>query len=97
LRHHLTDLENADQVEAGTRLGRRAGQQWCLTVADGVARLEFHNKTVCLPARVADEVRYLAGCNGDEFTANDIPGDLDEPGRLVLVRALLREGFLSLG
>jgi ribosomal protein L16 Arg81 hydroxylase len=97
LRHHLTDLEKAGDVSVGTRLRRRAGQRWHLTVSDGVVALEFHNKTVRLPARVAGEVRYLAESNGDGFTPRDIPGDLDEPGRLVLVRALLGEGFLTLG
>ena len=30
------------------------------------------------------------------FTAADLPGSLDEAGRLVLVRRLVREGFLRL-
>jgi hypothetical protein len=66
-------------------------------VTDDVASLDFHDKTVQLPASVADAVQYVAESNGEGFTPADIPGDLDEPGRLVLVRTLLREGFLTLG
>ena len=30
------------------------------------------------------------------FAATDLPGRLDQPGRLVLLRRLVREGFLRL-
>jgi ribosomal protein L16 Arg81 hydroxylase len=96
LRHHLTDLEEFAELWAGTRVRRRPDQRWTITT-DDVVRLDFHNKVVQLPAHVADEVRYVAESNGAGFTANDIPGDLDEPGRLVLVQTLLREGFLTIG
>jgi hypothetical protein len=37
----------------------------------------------------------VAFCTRDEpFCAADLPHELDEPGRLVLLRRLLREGFL---
>jgi ribosomal protein L16 Arg81 hydroxylase len=97
LRHHLIDLEQLDAVTPGTSVRRRPGQRWHLTVTDDVASLDFHDKTVQLPASVADAVQYVAESNGEGFTPADIPGDLDEPGRLVLVRTLLREGFLTLG
>jgi hypothetical protein len=31
-----------------------------------------------------------------EFTASDLPGRLDDESRLVLVRRLVREGFLRI-
>ncbi|GAB2713286.1 cupin domain-containing protein [Kitasatospora kifunensis] len=96
LRHHLTDLDLLDGVGPDTRVRRRPGLQWRLAVTEDTVRLEFHGKTVDLPARVADEVRYLAQAEGEGRSAASIPGDLDEPGRLVLVTALLREGFLTL-
>jgi ribosomal protein L16 Arg81 hydroxylase len=97
LRHHLTDLERLDQLDLDTRVRRRPDLRWHLTVVDDTLNLHFHNKTVHLPAFVADEVRYVAGTDGDGFTGSAIPGDLDEPGRVVLLRSLLREGFLTLG
>lgn len=97
LRHHLTDLEEVDHVQIDTRVRRRPEQRWRLTVDDELVTLSFHDKAVELPARVADEVKSIAASNGDGFTGRDICGNLDEPGRVVLVQALLREGFLTLG
>lgn len=96
LRHHLTDLEGTPGLTADTRVRRRPGVQWCLSDDGGVVALQFHNKAVQLPMHVADEVRFVAESNNNGFTGSAIPGDLDEPGRIVLVQTLLREGFLTL-
>jgi hypothetical protein len=97
LRHHLTDLEKIDHVQIDTRVRRRPEQRWRLTTSDELVTLSFHDKAVELPARVADAVKSIAASNGDGFTGRDIRGDLDELGRVVLMKALLREGFLTLG
>ncbi|MEU7061334.1 cupin domain-containing protein [Streptomyces sp. NPDC046197] len=96
LRGHLLDLENLPHTGPDTPLRPRQGLQWQLTLADEVARLHFHNKTVQFPASVAEEVRWAAEHEAQWFTANAIPGDLDEAGRITLVRTLLAEGFLTL-
>ncbi|MEV6013655.1 cupin domain-containing protein [Streptomyces sp. NPDC051976] len=95
LRHHLWDLEGLPHLAADTEVRRRPGVQWLLTVEEGVASLQFHNKAVRFPAAVADEVRFVAE-RADWFTEGAIPGDLDGPGRRTLVRTLLGEGFLTL-
>lgn len=96
LRHHLTDLEQVSAVDATTRVYRRPDIRWSLTVDEQATELNFHNKSVRLPTFVAEEVRYVAESNGSGFTGETIPGDLDEPGRVLLVQTLLREGFLTL-
>ncbi|WP_181799346.1 cupin domain-containing protein [Kitasatospora acidiphila] len=95
LQGHLLDLERVDEVSLETKLRRRPDLQWRLTVDEETVHLSFHGKTVRLPAHVADEVRYAAHESGAPLTAAAIPGELDEPGRLVLVRKLLSEGFLT--
>jgi bifunctional lysine-specific demethylase and histidyl-hydroxylase NO66 len=57
--------------------------------------LRFEGKTVTFPADAQEDVEFVARSE-DEFTAADLPGDLDEESRLVLVRRLVREGFLRL-
>ena len=47
------------------------------------------------PRRVRDEVGWLAGSEGP-FALAELPGSLDDEGRLVLARRLVREGFLRL-
>jgi hypothetical protein len=40
-----------------------------------------------------EELAYLVATTA-AFRARDLPGSLDEAGRLVLVRRMIREGFL---
>jgi ribosomal protein L16 Arg81 hydroxylase len=93
---HILDLEHLDEVAVDTKVARRPELQFDIAVEGDVVRLRFHGKAVRLPAHVAEEVRYVAESDRGGFTGRDIPGDLDEPGRVVLVRTLVREGFLAL-
>ena len=46
-----------------------------------------------MPARAGAALAAAAAVEGP-FTAAELPGPIDEAGRLVLVRRLVREGFL---
>lgn len=91
---HLTDLEAIESIGLDTLLQRRPDTQWRLVADDGQARLEFHGRSLTLPGHTAGDVRFAA--EASTLTGRDLPGDLDEPGRLVLLRLLVREGFLTL-
>lgn len=93
LRGHLLDLEALPSVSPTTLLRPRPGLLWALSHDPTGTRLEFHGKIVRFPARVHDELRFVTGRS--VFTARDLPGPLDEAGRLVLITTLLREGFLT--
>jgi ribosomal protein L16 Arg81 hydroxylase len=90
---HLIDLAAIDSVGLGTWLRRRADTDYQLTVEDGSARLAFHGKAVTLPARLAPQIEFMASAGS--FSGHDIPGELDESSRLLLIRTLLGEGFLT--
>ncbi len=90
---HLLDLEALPSVTLTTRLRRRPDLDWRLTKDDEEVHLEFHGKRIDLPEYVEDEIAYMS--KADEFTGADIPGSLDDPGRLVLIQKLLEEGFLT--
>jgi JmjC domain len=62
---------------------------------DGRARLVFEGKTLDLPPQARVDVAYALATEGP-FRPSDLPGGLDEAGRLVLVRRLVREGFLRI-
>lgn len=97
LHGHLLDLEELPSVALETVVLRRPELQWHIDGGSGdddPVVLHFHGKVVRLPGRVAEEVRFV--CDAGTFTAKDIPGGLDEEGRLVLIRGLLREGFLTI-
>lgn len=55
--------------------------------------LSFEGKTLGFPARLAAELEFVVTAEAP-FAAADLPGELDAAGRLVLVRRLVREGFL---
>lgn len=55
--------------------------------------LTFEGRTLTFPPHVQDEVEFAVSVE-EPFTASELPGDLDEEGRLVFVRRLVREGFL---
>jgi hypothetical protein len=59
---------------------------------DGVA-LVFEGKELRFPPHAAEELR-AAFESEEPFVAAELPGELDSAGRLVLVRRLVREGFL---
>ena len=59
---------------------------------DGTTLL-FEGKTLRFPARLEPELEFLVTTEAP-FRASELPGDLDDAGRLVLVRRLVREGFL---
>src|SRR5262245_42946016 len=87
----LTQLRALQTLTSDTALERRP-----TVIAElDFPRFTFDGKTVTFPEHVHDEVEFLASIDGG-FTAAELPGALDDEGRLVLVRRLVREGFLRI-
>jgi bifunctional lysine-specific demethylase and histidyl-hydroxylase NO66 len=55
--------------------------------------LVFEGKELAFPDRVRPELEAIASSD-EPFTAGELPSALDDESRLVLVRRLIREGFL---
>jgi ribosomal protein L16 Arg81 hydroxylase len=90
---HLTDLEALRSAGLGTAVRHRDGVRATLTTDGRIASLEFCRKVVTFPARVTPELEFVIGTR--VFTARDIPGPLDEAGRMLLVTTLVGEGLLT--
>ena len=85
----LSELRALGELTAETALERRD-----TVIADRHGTtLAFEGRSLRFPARLAAELEFLVGAEG-AFRASELPGELDEAGRLVLVRRLVREGFL---
>ncbi|MCP9487316.1 MAG: cupin domain-containing protein [Gaiellaceae bacterium MAG52_C11] len=85
----LGELRALDGLDADTRLERRD-----TVIADlDETTLEFEGRELRFPERLAAELEFLVAVESP-FVAADLPGTLDAPGRLVLLRRLVREGFL---
>jgi ribosomal protein L16 Arg81 hydroxylase len=91
----LTQLRALKTLDSRTLLERRATVIADLERRDGRAVLSFEGKQVSLPERVWHELEYVAGAD-EPFLVGDLPGELDDAGRLVLVKRLVREGFLRI-
>ena len=85
----LSEVAALNSIDLDTELERRPT---VLAELDG-ATLVFEGKCVSFPARLVKELEAVVGAD-EPFTAGDLPGALDDEGRLVLVRRLIREGFL---
>jgi JmjC domain len=89
----LSQLGAVERLDADTTVERRETVIADLERgAEGIALL-FEGKEVRFPSHAAAEVEACFEADGP-FRVADLPGELDEPGRLVLLRRLLREGFL---
>jgi lysine-specific demethylase/histidyl-hydroxylase NO66 len=86
----LTQLRQLDGLAAETRFERRAT---VIADLDG-GRLRFEGKTVVFPPQAEEALAALVEATGP-LTPGALPG-LDDAGRIVLVRRLVREGFLRL-
>jgi ribosomal protein L16 Arg81 hydroxylase len=82
-----------DELDASSRLQRRPTVIADLEEHDDGVTLTFEGKRVSFPHQAAEAVVFLVEAE-EPFSPEDFPGNLDETGRLVLVRRLVREGFL---
>ncbi len=87
----LTQLRALESLDVDTVVERRA------TVLFDFAgtTLSFEGKDLTFPEEAAEELAFLAHAE-EPFAPAELPGQLDDEGRLVLVRTLVREGFLVL-
>ena len=85
----LEEIRALDSLTGDTRLERR---DTVIADLDGTT-LSFEGKHVTFPDHARAEVEAVFGADGP-FSAAELPGDLDAESRLVLVRRLIREGFL---
>ena len=85
----LSELRTADSLMTDTLLERRPT---VLSELDDGA-LVFEGRSIHVPAHAQAALRAIAGADRP-FRASDLPGELDDEGRLVLLRRLIREGFV---
>ena len=89
----LTQLRALDGLTPQTLVERRPTVIADLSVDESGVTLAFEGKDVVFPAHAREEVEHVARAD-EAFRPIDLPGELDADGRLVLVRRLVREGFL---
>jgi hypothetical protein len=91
LEGQLEQLRALETLSLDSRLQRRPTV--IAETAGGLLR--FQGKHLRFPAHVAADLEFVVTAVSP-FTGRDLPGTLDESGRLVLARRLVREGFLQI-
>jgi hypothetical protein len=91
----LSQLRALDRLDASTVLDRRDTVIADVSVSDDAVTLAFEGKGLVFPAEVQEEIEFVAETE-EPFRPADLPGQLDDESRLVLVRRLVREGFLRI-
>jgi hypothetical protein len=85
----LSQLRALDTLDADTVVERRST---VLFDFEG-ATISFEGKELTFPDEAAEYLAFVARSD-QPFSPADLPGELDDEGRLVLVSRLVREGFL---
>jgi lysine-specific demethylase/histidyl-hydroxylase NO66 len=93
LHDQLEQTRRLEHLKPATPVERRPTVIAALEELDGRPILVFEGKELRFPAKAAAAVEALSRAAGP-VTVDDLPGPLDTQGRLVLVRRLVREGFL---
>jgi Cupin superfamily protein len=91
----LRQLRALDELGPETELKRNPTVLTAVAERNGDVSLSFEGRTLTFPAHAREEVVAIVGAE-DPFTAADLPGRLDDAGRLVLVRRLVREGLVRI-
>jgi hypothetical protein len=90
----LVDLTRLSSLDDATVLRRRPAS-FCELRTEGAEVVAFlGDRELRMPARVEPSLRFVADRGDEPFRPADIPG-LDESGRLILARRLVREGTLE--
>ena len=91
----LSQLRALDALTTDSVVERRPTALAAVERDREAVTLAFHGKRLRLPERLHEEATFIAE-SAEPFTAADLPGSLDDDGRLVLLRRLVREGLLRI-
>jgi ribosomal protein L16 Arg81 hydroxylase len=85
-------LAGLETLQADTPMQLRPHAMVLIDTDPETIRVHAYGRTVAFPDSAEPELRAVM--TGEVFTANDLPGDLDEVGRLTLIRRLVQEGLV---
>jgi lysine-specific demethylase/histidyl-hydroxylase NO66 len=88
-------VRGLEELDVETPLELRETVIFDLVADEQGATLSFEGRELRFPGRIGPELEFVAAAEG-QFRLADLPGPLDDAGRLVLGRRLVREGFLRI-
>jgi hypothetical protein len=92
LRNQLRALSRIGDIGLDSVVGPRPFLSYLIDENEDEATLSFHRHEIALPLHAGPALRHAL--ETERFRVRDLP-DLDDAGKLVLVRRLIREGLLQ--
>ncbi len=92
LEGQMQQVMRLDTLTIDSTVGRRPRVLYRLASDAERVTVAFHGNEMSLPSHAEEPLRHALAT--DRFRVGDLPGDLDDPGKLVLVRRLIREGLV---
>jgi hypothetical protein len=89
---HFEQLVRLGELSADSVMRRRAGLTCRVEPSGNGVAIVFAGSRIQMPPSAGTALEHV--CGHERFRAGDLPGRLDEPSKLVLVRRLVREGLL---
>ena len=91
---HFTAIDRARSLSLRSVVEFRPGLTCMVHEEGGRARIEFGRNRVYGPAAIAPALRFIEQTT--RFRVDELPADLSDHSKIVLIRRLVQEGLLSL-
>jgi hypothetical protein len=92
LNGQIEQLRALDTLTANSAAGARQGLVYRLEAGASTETIEIYGRRISFPSRAGQAVRFAL--NHARFLVRDLPGNLDDAGKITLVRRLIREGLV---
>lgn len=90
----LRELDNASPISADSRVAARPHLVYLLREENDQLVILFGSTKISLPSFTREAVTFALNA-APSFVVRDLPGQLDDAGKVVLVRRLIKEGLLA--
>lgn len=87
----MAQLAAVDRLTIDGVTGARPGANYRLQTGGDSIAVECYGRRITLPLHAEEAVRFAL--SHDRFGVREIPGNLDDAGKLTLIRRLIREGL----
>ncbi len=88
----MAQIAALDRLAIDTRVGARPGVISRLQTSGDSESLDCYGRRITFPPQAREAVQFAL--NHSSFLVRDLPGNLDDAGKLTLVRRLIREGLV---
>jgi len=92
LEGQMAQMATLDALTVDSLAGARPGVVYYLQANDDSVVVHLCGRKITFPSVAANALRYALG--HPEFSVRELPGGLDDSGKLTLVRRLIREGLV---